>query len=907
MASDLELVVDDSNVIELHDSDVGGTAAAGAASSASAAAASAADAAADAAAAHTDRLQTDADAAATAADRTAVHTDRLAADADKTATAADRVQTGLDRTQTGSDRTQTGLDRTQTGLDRTQTGIDAANAHTDRLAADTSAANAHTSELNAAGSANAVNGLLNLNVAAADVTLDATQSGNGIMEFTGVLTGNRIVTVQNTPHPFIAKNLCTNSGSNAFTLTIKSVGQTPSVTLVSGKPASLFCDGTGVYATTSTPGLGYSSMTTAAVDTTLDLTNVGGLFIQTGVNKVTTLPPANTIPAGLGVTVQLGASGDSVALQSGNTAAGWTAPYTGVVGDTLSFVSDASNVWRIHIYSNKARPKFDTSVNAPVLLAGTIADNGTDKVLAAGPVGASGAGGVLRTIGAAAAAAAQLFSTALGIDLVTGDASPIRFNINGTVRGVLNAAGRWLLGAGATDDTINTLQVKGGIGLADSGVTFADGSKQTTAYGLTQATSVRYLVGATDTVGSFAAGDTSLRTGGFVAPYVEILRNGDELYQGIHYTLNADGIHINGLDPLLADEDLLIKTKFPYNPSTVYQPALQPVAATVGASSIAYPHVQGFAYLLSSVGGFLIPGSDYTDDANGFNLLNGVTVGQGEQYAVLNISPVTLVNMLASTNPTLAAGVLTFADGSQQNSSALPEGQCYLSLSGSTLVLTPRDGNKLNIAGKLYKIPAAGVTLAAAGAVANTTYYIYAYMAANVMTLEYSTTGHSQDANTGVEIKTGDSSRTLVGMGRATATASFTAPNASTVTCISWFNRRRRVVTNLTNNLSLGAGPASIFAGVTTLSWADDTVQTHGWGTAYGSTVSTATTYMARGASAITVQGSTSFFQASANQLVDTRGPIQGDEAFTSYNHYMGINAGTVTGPSIAAEVAFMG
>lgn len=91
-------------------------------------------------------------------------------------------------------------------------------------------------------------------------------------------------------------------------------------------------------------------------------------------------------------------------------------------------------------------------------------------------------------------------------------------------------------------------------------------------------------------------------------------------------------------------------------------------------------------------------------------------------------------------------------------------GHCRLAKSGGDLLLSRYNGKSITINGALEVIPSAGVTLAATGLTPSTLYYIYAYMNAGTMTLEASTTGHSTDSVTGIEIKTGDATRTLVGM-----------------------------------------------------------------------------------------------------------------------------------------------
>lgn len=132
-------------------------------------------------------------------------------------------------------------------------------------------------------------------------------------------------------------------------------------------------------------------------------------------------------------------------------------------------------------------------------------------------------------------------------------------------------------------------------------------------------------------------------------------------------------------------------------------------------------------------------------------------------------------------------------------------GQCVLAKSGANLLLSPFNGNKLLINGQSQTIPAAGVPLAATGLTADTNYYIYAYMNAGTMTLEASATGHSTDASTGVEIKTGDSSRTLVGFARVVAGPAW-SDTAATRFVRSWFNEPRKV---LQNNFSSSKTTAS--------------------------------------------------------------------------------------------------
>lgn len=120
-------------------------------------------------------------------------------------------------------------------------------------------------------------------------------------------------------------------------------------------------------------------------------------------------------------------------------------------------------------------------------------------------------------------------------------------------------------------------------------------------------------------------------------------------------------------------------------------------------------------------------------------------------------------------------------------------GQCRLSKSGANLLLLPHNGNRLTIDGVARTVPSGGVTLAPP-ATSGINYFIYAYMVGAVMTLEASGTAHATDATTGVEIKSGDPSRTLVGMARTVSSAWVDTLQQRFVA--TWHNRALRSVNN---------------------------------------------------------------------------------------------------------------
>lgn len=148
---------------------------------------------------------------------------------------------------------------------------------------------------------------------------------------------------------------------------------------------------------------------------------------------------------------------------------------------------------------------------------------------------------------------------------------------------------------------------------------------------------------------------------------------------------------------------------------------------------------------------------------------------------------------MSVTIPQSGQPVKIYGDGTNVKYSNLPasligHGQCrFIFVSATQCRLDPRDGMGLIIADTVQQVPSAGVTLGNGGLSASTLYYVYAFMNAGVMTLEASTTNHSTSSN-GVEVKTGDTSRTLVGMLRTNASSQFVNSTASRLVA-TYFNQ----------------------------------------------------------------------------------------------------------------------
>lgn len=112
-------------------------------------------------------------------------------------------------------------------------------------------------------------------------------------------------------------------------------------------------------------------------------------------------------------------------------------------------------------------------------------------------------------------------------------------------------------------------------------------------------------------------------------------------------------------------------------------------------------------------------------------------------------------------------------------------------VSSTSVAFIPLRGNLIQINGSLYEIPAAGIQIANTSASGPSALnYVYAYMNGATMALELSTTGHVTSAtagNIGTEIKSGDDTRSLVGMVYTNASSQFVDTIANRQVR-SWFN-----------------------------------------------------------------------------------------------------------------------
>ena len=125
--------------------------------------------------------------------------------------------------------------------------------------------------------------------------------------------------------------------------------------------------------------------------------------------------------------------------------------------------------------------------------------------------------------------------------------------------------------------------------------------------------------------------------------------------------------------------------------------------------------------------------------------------------------------------------------------------------------LVPMNGNLVAFpSGAVTAIPSAGISstitsaylngVASQSLAATTVYYAYLWNQGSASSpnyvIDWSTTSHATDTTTGIEIKSGDATRVLVGMIRTNA-GPVIADTATARLVASWHNRRQRYVTNV--------------------------------------------------------------------------------------------------------------
>jgi hypothetical protein len=215
-------------------------------------------------------------------------------------------------------------------------------------------------------------------------------------------------------------------------------------------------------------------------------------------------------------------------------------------------------------------------------------------------------------------------------------------------------------------------------------------------------------------------------------------------------------------------------------------------------------------YFMPKTGGTMTGSLTVTGDITAYRVAQPTT---GVLY--LGNNPSTVYLYYDGTNYNLAGGALNLPGNPTSALQAAPkqyvDAQIGLTfnpnagrlnaVSASSLQFVPFNGNYIKINGILYSIPSGGITASNTGVYINgvvgnlavsTTYYVYVFNNAGTPTIDFSTTAKATSStagNVGVWIKSGDDTRSLVGMIRTNASAQFDdSTNIRHV--LSWFNQQ---------------------------------------------------------------------------------------------------------------------
>lgn len=157
------------------------------------------------------------------------------------------------------------------------------------------------------------------------------------------------------------------------------------------------------------------------------------------------------------------------------------------------------------------------------------------------------------------------------------------------------------------------------------------------------------------------------------------------------------------------------------------------------------------------------------------------------------------VSSIATTYP-VSGGTIT-TSGTLTSVAPTTSGK-FVATSSTACKFSPYYGDTIKINGTVFQIPSAGIAgcattsvfvggVASQNLVASTLYYVYAFSNSGTVTADFSTTAHSTSAtagNIGTEIKTGDDTRSLIGMVFVDGSNHFQDSNTQRNTA-SWFNR----------------------------------------------------------------------------------------------------------------------
>lgn len=157
----------------------------------------------------------------------------------------------------------------------------------------------------------------------------------------------------------------------------------------------------------------------------------------------------------------------------------------------------------------------------------------------------------------------------------------------------------------------------------------------------------------------------------------------------------------------------------------------------------------------------------------------------------------------SNTAISLSGSAEVFITARAEDIATIPQCGRLTYVSATAVKFAPFNGDQIKISGSIYVIPSAGIAgvantsvfvggVAAQNLAASTLYYVYAFINSGTVTADFRTGGHATSStagNVGVEILSGDDTRTYLGMVFTNGSSQFDDSSAKR-NVISWFNKR---------------------------------------------------------------------------------------------------------------------
>jgi hypothetical protein len=228
-------------------------------------------------------------------------------------------------------------------------------------------------------------------------------------------------------------------------------------------------------------------------------------------------------------------------------------------------------------------------------------------------------------------------------------------------------------------------------------------------------------------------------------------------------------------------------------------------------------------------------------------------------------------------------------------------------ISGTQLRFAPVNGDRIKINGEIFAIPTVGITGlgstsgtgcridgVAGNLAASTTYYVYCYNDAGTLRGDFSLTGHARSAttgNVGTEIKTGDDSRSLIGMARTWSSSQF-LDQADARFVRSWFNRTSQGAIGAASGSTVSTSYVQATGVAYVLSWLGETVTFGFSGSVSSSGITTIQNAMGLGAA---TYNCANYLPAASSAGASLSAVVMPAEGLQTVTNYLASGSGSIT------------